>query len=102
MDSVVSLLESVVFWVAIIILFGGGGVLYAPIRRFLDQRHARQMKELEVRQLEAEAKLAEHRRTKDMPSYMDREDPREVEAWERAQDEMNRTAAKAAAAKRVV
>ena len=96
MEALFDFLRDVGFWIFIIFIFGGGSLLYAPIKKFMDQRHERKMKELEIREKEAEVKLLEHKRTQGMPEYLDREDPKQVEAWEEAEHETNKLAARAA------
>lgn len=92
-------LRSVGFWIFIIVLFGGGSALYAPVKKCMDQRHERKMKELEIREKEVTVKL-EHKRTTGMPDYFDKEDPRQVQAWEEAEREANNLAARAASAQK--
>lgn len=61
-------------------------------------RHRRQMKELEIRQLEAQTKLAQIQAQGELPEYIDRNDPQAVAAYRRAREETLRSSAKHAAA----
>ena len=64
---------------------------------FLVLRHKRQMAELEVRRLEAEARLLAEKRQSALPEYVDADDPEAVAAWREARRETERTAARHAA-----
>ena len=103
MSELFDFLRSVGFWIFLIIFFGGGSALYAPVKKLMDQRHERKMKELEIREKEAEiglqaAKQAEleHWKTADMPVTLDPKDPVDVEEWEAAKRETSQLAARAA------
>lgn len=61
-------------------------------------RHRRQMKELDIRQLEAQTKLAQIQAQGELPEYIDRQDPQAVAAYRRAREETLASSAKHAAA----
>ena len=62
--------------------------------------HRRQMKQLEVRKLEAEVELTKANAVQRLPEYVDRDDPADVESFREAQDEVRRAAARSAAMQR--
>jgi hypothetical protein len=64
---------------------------------FLVLRHKRQMAELEVRRMEAEAKLLAEKRQSALPEYVDADDPDAVAAYREARRETERAAARHAA-----
>ena len=73
----------------IFLCLGGGSI----ITRWLDNRKQIALKKLEVRALEARARLAEqnaHILMDGAPDWVDRSDPSEVAAWRRARAETNR------------
>jgi len=107
MEAILDFISANIFWIVIILLFVGPGVFLAPINRWIEARKAVRMKELEVREREAEARLlegkraeAERERTADMPTYLDPKDPADVAEWEAAKRETSQLAARAAASQR--
>jgi len=73
------------FGVPLTIIFG------APIvRTLVTGRHERQMKELEIRELEAKAKLVEAEARAALPAFVDASDPESVAAYKRARQEVSR------------
>lgn len=61
-------------------------------------RHKRQMKQLEIDQIEAQVRLAKAQGIGQLPEYIDPEDPEAVAAYRRARAETLRSSAKHAAA----
>lgn len=64
---------------------------------FLVLRHKRQMAEIDVRRMEAEARLLAEKRQSALPDYVDADDPEAVAAWREARRETERAAARHAA-----
>ncbi len=69
-----------------------GGLLWALLRQ--RNSYALALKELEIQEIEAKAKLITAQHQGDLPEYVDRDDPVEVEAWQRARVETAQAAAK--------
>ncbi len=88
-------MEALVALFSILTVFG---MPTAVIWMFLS--HRRQMKQLEVRKLEAEVELQKAKNVQALPEYVDRDDPAEVEAYREAQDEVRRAAARNAVMQR--
>jgi hypothetical protein len=86
------IVDAVVVVLSIAAIFG-----MPPGIVFLVLRHKRQMAEIEVRRMEAEARLLAEKRQSALPDYVDAEDPEAVAAWREARRETERTAARHAA-----
>jgi hypothetical protein len=89
------LAEAFIGMAAVLGVFGSPTVMVAF---FLS--HRRQMKELDIRQIEAQTKLAKAQGMVDLPEYIDSDDPLAVSAYRRAKEETLRSSAKHAAASR--
>lgn len=73
-----------------IALGGVGSGVYNLIDRWFQRRHEYNLKSLETRKLEALAKMGDKERElllEQMPEWIDRNDPKEVEAFKQARRE---------------
>ncbi|MFT5583398.1 MAG: hypothetical protein ACI9VR_000976 [Cognaticolwellia sp.] len=84
---------------ALIVFAIFGAVFGSPVAAIaVVLRHRRQMKELDIRQIEAQTKLVQIQAQGELPEYIDREDPYAVAAYRRAREETLGASAKHAAA----
>jgi hypothetical protein len=74
--------------------FFGVPMGFLTLMVWIDARQKLGMKELEIRRIEAEARLKEAERLGDVPAYVDRADPAEVSAWKRARAETSKVVTK--------
>ena len=77
---------------AILVVCGGPLVTIALVVH-MALRYRLQAKELDVRRLEAQARML----TADTPEWLDQNDPEAVAEWRKARAELNRLSAQAAA-----
>lgn len=90
-----SLADAFLGMIAMVAVFGSPVLMVVFVLR-----HRRQMKELEIRQIEAQTKLAQIQAQGELPEYIDRDDPQAVAAYRRAREETLASSAKHAAASR--
>lgn len=64
------------------------GVLADQLPKILKRRHELKLRKLEVRELEAQAKLGAKKRAEKLPGFLDPEDPDDVEAYREASKEL--------------
>lgn len=83
--EILSLIGSVVVVLAMLEFFSGS--LSGIVKAWIAGRQAIQMKELEVRQIEAQARLAESNVIQLLPEYVDPDDKEEVRAYLEARRE---------------
>ncbi|HHO52600.1 MAG TPA: hypothetical protein ENK18_17455 [Deltaproteobacteria bacterium] len=69
------------------VLFGGI-IACIPLMMFGSMSHARKLKELEIRELEARARLMEAEAQAALPSYVDTTSPESIDAYRRARREL--------------
>jgi hypothetical protein len=84
------LLNPITMIVILLLLGSLGGGIAALIQQWMENHHKRQLKELDVRKVEALASMGDRERQlllDQMPDWIDADDPAEIEAFKQARKE---------------